>query len=86
MLMNQCLHADSWDLYRTLIKPHPDLGDRAVIDAVTRANMPAIILVLIGDYLRHAAVPDVVMPRSISEAVRRSIRLLVDRAAVLEAV
>lgn len=26
VLMNQCPHADSWDLYRMLTQPHPDLG------------------------------------------------------------
>ncbi|MFO6231817.1 integrase, partial [Pseudomonas aeruginosa] len=39
VLMNQCPHADSWDLYRMLTQPHPDLGDRAAIDAVTPTNV-----------------------------------------------
>jgi hypothetical protein len=63
VLMNQCPHADSWDLYRMLTQPHPDLGDRAAIDAVTPTNVPAIIRVIMGDpapcgYARgHCPVP-----------------------------
>ena len=29
VLMNQCPHADPWDLYRMLTRPHPDLGSRS---------------------------------------------------------
>ncbi len=86
VLMNQCPHADSWDLYRMLTQPHPDLGDRAAIDAVTPTNVPAIIRVLMGDYQHHADVPEAVAPRPIPEDVRQSVRRLVDSAAVLEGV
>ena len=70
VLMNQCPHADSWDLYRMLTQPHPDLGDRAAIDAVTPTNVPAIIRVIMGDYQQHEDVPEVVASRSIPDDVR----------------
>ncbi|EDV5272581.1 DUF4102 domain-containing protein [Salmonella enterica subsp. enterica serovar Mbandaka] len=86
VLMNQCPHADSWDLYRMLTVPHPDLGDRAAIDAVTPTNVPAIIRVLMGDYQHNADAPEAVASRPIPENVRQSVCRLVDGAAVLEAV
>ena len=86
VLMNQCPHADSWDLYRMLTQPHPDLGDRAAIDAVTPTNVPAIIRVIMGDYQRHEDAPGAIAMRPIPEDVRQSVRRLVDSAAVLEGV
>jgi integrase len=84
VLMNQCPHLDSWDLYRMLTQPHPDLGDRAAIDAVTPTNVPAIIRVIMGDYQHHADVPETVAPRPIPGDVRQSVRRLVDSAVVFE--
>src|SRR3546814_1658465 len=84
MLMNQCPHADAWDLYRMLTQPHPDLGDRAAIAAVKPTNVPAIIRVIMGDYQRHEDVPGAIAMRPIPEDVRLSVRRLVDSAAVLE--
>ena len=60
VLMNQYPHADSWDLYRMLTQPHPDLGDRAAIDTVTPTNVPAIIRVITGDYQHHADTPETI--------------------------
>jgi len=84
VLMNQCPHADSWDLYRMLTQPHPDLGDRAAIDAVTPTNVPVIVRVIMGDYQRHEDEPDAIAMRPIPEDVRLSVRRLVDSAVVLE--
>lgn len=72
VLMNQCPHADSWDLYRMLTQPHPDLGDRAAIDAVTPTNVPAIIRVIMGDYQHHADVSEAVAPQPIPEGMQQS--------------
>ena len=84
VLINQCPHADSWDLYRMLTQPHSDLGDRAPIEAVTPTNVPAIIRVIMGDYQRHVDVPETVALRPIPEDVRQSVRRLVDGAVVFE--
>ncbi|MGY2680831.1 integrase [Pseudomonas tolaasii] len=84
VLINQCPHADSWDLYRMLTQPHSDLGDRAPIEAVTPNNVPAIIRVIMGDYQRHVDVPETVALRPIPEDVRQSVRRLVDGAVVFE--
>ena len=86
VLMNQCAHADSWDLYRMLTQPHPDLGDRAAIDAVTPTNVPAVIRVIMGDYQEHADVPGTHTAPAIPEDVRQSVRRLVGSVAVLERV
>ncbi|HGJ7731878.1 TPA: tyrosine-type recombinase/integrase, partial [Pseudomonas aeruginosa] len=48
VLMNQCPHADPWDLYRMLTRPHPDLGDRAAIDIVTPGNLGMVVRVIAG--------------------------------------
>ena len=84
VLMNQRPHADSWDLYRMLTQPHPDLGDRAAIDAVTMTNVPAIVRVIMGDYQHHADAPETVAPRPIPEDVGQSARRLVDSTVVFE--
>ena len=84
VLMNQYPHADSWDLYRMLTQPHPDLGDRTAIDAVTPTNVPAIIQVLMGDYQQHTGVAQAAMSQPIPEQVRQSVCRLMDSAAVLE--
>ena len=84
VLMNQRPHADSWDLYRMLTQPHPDLGDRAAIDAVTMTNVPAIVRVIMGDYRHHADVPETVATRPIPEDVGQSARRLVDSTVVFE--
>ena len=84
VLMNQRPHADSWDLYRMLTQPHPDLGDRAAIDAVTMTNVPAIVRVIMGDYRHHADAPETVAPRPIPEDVGQSARRLVDSTVVFE--
>ena len=84
VLMNQRPHADSWDLYRMLTQPHPDLGDRAAIDAVTMTNVPAIVRVIMGDYRHHEDVPKAVAPQPVPEDVRQSVRRLVDSAVVIE--
>ena len=86
VLMNQCPHADSWDMYRMLTQPHPDLGDRAAIDAVTPTNVPAVVRVIMGVYQHHADVPEVITSRPIPEDVRESVCRLVGSAAVLERV
>ncbi len=86
VLINQCPHADSWDLYRMLTQPHPDLGDRAAIDAVTPTNVPAVIRVIMGDYQHQADAPEVVVPPPIPEDVRQSVHKLLNRAGVLEGV
>jgi hypothetical protein len=78
VLMNQCPHADSWELYRMLTRPHPDLGDRAAIDVVTPANLGVVVQVIAGG--QQAVSP----PLSISEDVRQSVRRLLDSAVVVE--
>ncbi|GBC57228.1 mobile element protein [Stutzerimonas stutzeri] len=84
VLMNQCPRADSWELYRMLTQPHPDLGDRAAIDAVTPTNVPTIIRVIMGDYQRHADAPEAVAIWPTPGDVRQSVRRLVDSAVVFE--
>ncbi|HDN7360707.1 TPA: integrase arm-type DNA-binding domain-containing protein [Salmonella enterica subsp. enterica serovar Agona] len=86
VLMNQCPYADSWELYRMLTQPHPNLGGRAPIDAVTPTNVPAIIRVVMGGYQHHTDAPEAAASKPISEDVRQSVRRLVDGGAVLEAV
>ena len=83
VLMNQCTHADSWDLYRMLTRPHPDLGERAAIDIVTPKNLGVVVQVIMGGQLPAYAL-ETVLPRSVPEEVRRSVRLLVDSAVVLD--
>lgn len=78
VLMNQCPHADSWELYRMLTQPHPDLGDRGAIDVVTPANLGVVVQVIAGG--QQAVSP----PLSISEDVRQSVRRLLDSAVVAE--
>lgn len=85
VLMNQCPYADSWELYRMLTQPHPNLGGRAPIDAVTPTNVPAIIRVVMGGYQHHTDAPEAAASKPISEDVRQSVRRLVDGGAVLEA-
>lgn len=84
VLMNQCPQMDSWDLYRRLTRPHPDLGDRAAIDAVTPTNVAAIIRAITSDYQQHADAPEAVASQPIPEQVRQNVRRLVDSAVVLE--
>ncbi|EOX6785670.1 tyrosine-type recombinase/integrase [Pseudomonas aeruginosa] len=84
VLMNQCPHADSWDLYRMLTQPHPDLGDRSAIDAVTPTNVPAIIRVIMGDYQRPADASLSDSSQPIPDDVRQSVRRLVDSAVMLQ--
>ncbi|MBY2956649.1 DUF4102 domain-containing protein [Achromobacter pulmonis] len=83
VLMNQCPEADSWELYRMLTRPHPDLGDRAAIDVVTPTNLVAVVRTIAGDQ-QHADAPETVSPRPIPEQVRQSVRRLVDSTVVLE--
>ncbi len=83
VLMNQCPHADSWDLYRMLTQPHPDLGDRAAIDMVTPSNLGVVVQVIAGGQ-QPADAPKTVPSRPIPEEVRQSVRRLVDRAVVLD--
>jgi hypothetical protein len=54
--MNQCPHADLWDLYRMLTQSHSDLGDRAAIEKVTPSNLEVVIQVIAGCQL-HADAP-----------------------------
>ncbi|CCN17590.1 tyrosine-type recombinase/integrase [Bordetella bronchiseptica] len=83
VLMNQCPRADSWDLYRMLTQPHPDLDDRAAIDMVTPSNLGVVVQVIAG--LRsHGEAPEADRPRTIPEEVRQSVRRLVDSAVVLD--
>ncbi|HEJ6137433.1 TPA: integrase arm-type DNA-binding domain-containing protein [Pseudomonas aeruginosa] len=83
VLMNQCPRADSWDLYRMLTQPHPDLDDRAAIDMVTPSNLGVVVQVIAG--LRsHGEAPEADQPRTIPEEVRQSVRRLVDSAVVLD--
>ncbi|WP_434028786.1 hypothetical protein [[Pseudomonas] boreopolis] len=81
--MNQCPRADSWELYRMLTRPHPDLGDRAAIDLVTPSNLGTVVQVLAGDK-QHVDVPETVSSRPIPEEVRQSVRRLVDGVVVLD--
>ena len=83
VLMNQCPHADSWDLYRMLTQPHPDLGDRAAIDMVTPANLAMVVRVIAGSQ-EHADAAEIVSPPPIHEQVRQSVRRLVDSAVALD--
>ncbi len=85
-LMKQCPHADPWDLYRLLTQPHPDLGDRAAIDAVTPTNVPAVIRVIMGDYQHQADAHGAVVPPTIPEDVRQRVHRLMNSAVVLEEV
>ena len=83
VLMNQCPHVDSWDLYRMLTQPHPDLGDRAAIDMVTPANLAMVVRVIAGSQ-EHADAAEIVSPPPIHEQVRQSVRRLVDSAVALD--
>ncbi|EPN9802918.1 tyrosine-type recombinase/integrase [Pseudomonas aeruginosa] len=47
VLIKQCPHADSWDLYRLLTKPHPELGDRAAIELVTPTNLGKVLQAIV---------------------------------------
>ncbi|WZB61987.1 hypothetical protein WJ970_34740 [Achromobacter xylosoxidans] len=86
VLMNQCPHADSWDLYRMLTQPHPDLGDRAAIDVVTPTNVAAIIRVITNCEQQYAEASDTVAPPApISDDVWQSIRRLVDSTQAVQA-
>ncbi|MGR4897326.1 tyrosine-type recombinase/integrase [Stenotrophomonas sp. LARHCG68] len=83
VLMNQCPHADSWDLYRMLTQSHTDLGDRAAVDMVTPSNLSAVVQV-IASRQQQADAPEAFSPQSIPEHVRESVRRLVDEATMLE--
>ncbi len=83
VLMNQCPHADSWDLYRMLTQPHPDLGDRAAVDMVTPSNLGLVVRVIAGSQ-EHADAAESVTPQPIPEQVRQSVRRLVDSAVALD--
>ena len=83
VLMHQYPQADSWELYRMLTRPHPDLGDRAAIDIVTPSNLGMVAQVIAGGQ-PHANAPEVVPPRPISEEVRQSVRRLMESAVALD--
>jgi hypothetical protein len=86
VLMNQRPQADSWELYRMLTQPHPDLGDRAAIDIVTPGNLGMVVRVIAGAR-QQTGVPEAGLPpRPIPEEVQQSVRRLVDSAAVFETV
>ncbi|WP_034017070.1 tyrosine-type recombinase/integrase, partial [Pseudomonas aeruginosa] len=80
VLMNQCPQADSWDLYRMLTQPHPDLGGRPAVDIVTPGNLGLVVRIIAGTRQQTAGLP----PKPIPEDVQQSVRRLVDSAAVLE--
>lgn len=82
MLMDQCPHADSWDLYRMLTRPRPELGDHAAIDVVTPSNVPAIIRTIMCD--QHPASSEGVAPQAIPEDLRQTVHRMGDGAAVYE--
>ena len=84
VLMNQCPRADSWDLYRMLTRPHPDLGDRAAIDIVTPSNLGMVVRVIAATHQQTGASEAGLPPRLIPEDVQQSVRRLVDSAAMLE--
>ena len=83
VLMRQCPQADSWELYRMLTRPHPDLGNRAAIDLVTPSNLGMVVQVIASGQF-HANAPETVPPRPIPEEVRQSVRRMVDSAVVLD--
>ncbi|SFV01679.1 hypothetical protein SAMN04489707_10821 [Paenacidovorax caeni] len=83
VLMRQSPHADSWELYRMLARPHPDLGDRAAIDIVTPSNLGMVVQVIAGNQ-PHGNPPEVVPPRPISEEVRQRVRRLMESAVALD--
>ncbi len=83
VLMNQCPHADSWDLYRRLTQPHPDLGDRAAIDMVTPNNLGVVVHVIAGSQ-PNADTPEASLPPPIPYEIQQSVRRLLDSPAVLE--
>ncbi|EDT3379630.1 DUF4102 domain-containing protein [Salmonella enterica subsp. enterica serovar Mbandaka] len=82
VLMNQCPYADSWELYRMLTKPHPDLGDRAAIDVVTATNVPAIVRAIMGTHQPHAVTHEAAESQSVPEQVRQSIRRMMEDTVV----
>ena len=83
VLMNQCPYADSWELYRMLTRPHPDLGDRAAIDVVTATNVPAIVRAIMGSHQPHAGAHEAAESQSVPEQVRQSIRRMMEDAVVV---
>lgn len=85
VVMRECPKADSWDLYRMLTRPHPDLGGRAAIDLVTPGNLRTVVKVITGDQ-PNANAAEALPLQPIPEQVRQSVRQLVRRAAVMEAV
>ncbi len=84
VLMNQCPRADSWDLYRMLTRPHPDLSDRAAIDIVTPSNLGMVVRVIAATHQQTGASEAGLPPRLIPEDVQQSVRRLVDSTAMLE--
>lgn len=80
-LMKRCPHADSWELYHKLTRPHPDLGDRAPIDIVAPSNL-GLVFQVITDGLSPLNEPEAA-PVPVFEEVRQSVRQLLDRAVVL---
>lgn len=83
VLMIQCPYADSWELYRMLTRPHPDLGDRAAIDVVTATNVPAIVRAIMGSHQPHAGAHEAAESQSVPEQVRQSIRRMMEDAVVV---
>ena len=84
VLMNQCPHADPWDLYRMLTRPHPDLGDRAAIDIVTPGNLGMVVRVIAGTQQQpNRPGPDSSV-QGIPEETRQRIQRLLNDAAMLE--
>lgn len=84
MLMSQFPHMDSWGLYRMLTQPHPDLCDRAAIDAVTPTSLPATIRGVVGGWQHAADASHGQPPQPISEVGQQAARRLMDNAVVLE--
>ncbi|EPI5373436.1 tyrosine-type recombinase/integrase, partial [Pseudomonas aeruginosa] len=84
VLMNQCPHADSWDLYRMLTRVHPDLGDRAAIDIVTPGNLGMVVRVIAGTQQQPNRPGPDSSAQGIPEEIRQRIQRLLNDAAMLE--
>ncbi len=83
VLMAQCPYADSWELYRMLTRPHPDLGDRAAIDVVTATNVPAVVRAIMGTHQPHAGTHETAESPSVPEQVQQRIRRMMEDTVVV---
>lgn len=82
VLMNRCPHADSWELYRLLTMPHPQLGNRAAIDVITPTNLGKVLQAVVPNTQFGNIRTD--ETQQFCEPVRRTVRRLESQPEALE--